>query len=170
MYQKYSILVILTVIAGLFVFDTGADRRALPGPDATQTPVYSQVYDPARDPFADGKAALALARMTDKRVLIEVGGEWCSWCHVIARFLKEHPDVYAALQANFVVLKFNVSDENDNHEFMAGLPKPLGYPHFYITENDGSIIQSQDTAELLEDGHYSRVRFMSFVKRWGIDD
>ena len=167
--MRLALLVIPIVVAGLFAFNKSVDRESLSGPDTLQTPVYSQVYDPARDPFADGNAALALARMTGRRVLIEVGGEWCTWCHVIDSFLKEHPDVYAALQANFVVLKVNVSDENDNHEFMAGLPKSLGYPHFYITENDGSIIQSQDTAKLLEDGHYSRVRFMNFIKRWGVN-
>ena len=149
------------------MLDRSIERESLAGPDALQIPVYSQVYDPARDPFADGNAALALAKMTDRRVLIEVGGEWCTWCHVIDRFLREHPDVHAALLENFVVLKVNISDENDNHAFMAGLPKPLGYPHFYITENDGSIIQSQDTAELLENGHYSRAHFQQFIKRWG---
>ena len=50
---------------------------------ALQLPAYSQGYDPARDPFSDGRAALRLAMETRRKVLIEVGGDWCSWCHVL---------------------------------------------------------------------------------------
>ena len=129
-------------------------------------PVYSQVYDPARDPFADGRAALKLARETNRRVLIEVGGDWCRWCHVLNKFLVENQQIREQLHQHFVILKVNVSEANDNAEFMAGFPKPLGYPHMYITETDGRIIFSKDTAELLENSYYSVQRFQQFIDKW----
>lgn len=129
-------------------------------------PPYSQVYDPARDPFADGRAALKLARETNRRVLIEVGGDWCRWCHVLNKFLEENQDIRERLHRSFVILKVNVSEANDNAEFMAGFPKPLGYPHIYITESDGRIIYSKDTAELLENSRYSVSRFQKFIDKW----
>jgi hypothetical protein len=49
---------------------------------------------------------------------------------------------------------------------MAGFPKPLGYPHIYITEADGRIIFSKDTAELLENSRYSAQRFQQFIDKW----
>ena len=129
-------------------------------------PPYSRAYDPARNPSADGQAALQLARQTGRRVLIEVGGDWCSWCHVLDRFLVENPTLRDKLYRHFVVLKVNVSDENDNEEFMAGLPKPLGYPHLYVSDSDGRILYSKDTAELLENGRYSTKRFNDFIDKW----
>jgi len=129
-------------------------------------PAYSLDYDPVRDPFADGRAALKLAQDTNRRVLIEVGGDWCRWCHVLDKFLSENQQIREQLHRHFVILKVNVSEANDNAEFMAGFPKPRGYPHIYITEADGSIIFSKDTAELQENAYYSAQRFQQFIDKW----
>jgi len=129
-------------------------------------PPYSQGYDPARDPFVDGRAALKLAQETNRRVLIEVGGNWCSWCLKLDKFLAENPLIREQLHHNFVILKVNVSETNDNAEFMAGFPKPLGYPHIYISEADGQLIFSKDTAQLLENSRYSVQRFQQFIDKW----
>jgi len=133
---------------------------------ATQLPAYSRGYDAARDPFADGRAALRLALDTQRKVLIEVGGDWCSWCHVLDRFLHEHPSLRARLHETFVVLKVNVDEHNDNAEFLSAFPRALGYPHMYVTGNDGTILFSQDTAEFLQGGRYSAPHFRAFLDRW----
>jgi thiol:disulfide interchange protein len=139
-------------------------------PAAEELPAYSVGYDPARDPFSDGRDALRLARETGRRVLVEVGGDWCSWCHVLDRFLDQHPAVRTKLHEKFVVLKVNVDESNDNAEFLAGFPPTLGYPHMYVTASDGTILHSQDTAEFLHDGRYSARRFLDFVYRWEEQD
>ncbi len=133
-----------------------------------ELPVYSRVYDEKRNPNADGLEALKLAKETHRLVLIEVGGDWCSWCHIMDRFIKEHPNVESRLHQTFVVLKVNISDVNDNAEFMAAFPSARGYPHMYITDSSGSILFSQDTAEFRENKQYSEKRFMSFFDRWQI--
>jgi len=129
-------------------------------------PAYSQGYDPRRDPFADGRAALQLAKDTRRKVLIEVGGDWCSWCYILDRFLDEHPSLSAQLHNTFVFLKVSVDETNDNAEFLSAFPKPLGYPHMYITDNEGAILHSQDTAEFLHKGKYSAQHFQLFLNRW----
>jgi len=139
-------------------------------PQAEGLPAYSVGYDPARDPFSDGRAALQLARQTDRMVLIEVGGDWCSWCHVLDRFLNQHPSIRARLHERFVVLKVTVDDSNDNAEFLSAFPPALGYPHLYVTRNDGSIVHSQDTAEFLQNGKYSQQRVLGFLEHWGMQD
>ena len=131
-----------------------------------ELPVYSRVYDASRNPNADGRAALILAKETNRKVLIEVGGDWCSWCFVLDRFIKEHPKVESRLHQTFVVLKVNISDENDNVEFMTAFPPAQGYPHMYVTDSDGNILSSQDTADFRENKKYSEARFMAFFDRW----
>ncbi|MDX2457814.1 MAG: thioredoxin family protein [Gammaproteobacteria bacterium] len=111
--------------------------------DASQAlvlPAYSEGYDPARDPFADGRAALQLAKDTRRKVLIEIGGDWCSWCHVLDGFLSAHPELRIRLHQTFVLLKVNVDEANGNSEFLSVFPRPQGYPHMYITDTDGTIL------------------------------
>ena len=148
----------------IFLCVVGVQARASPA-----LPAYSEGYDPARDPFADGNAALQLARESQRKVLIEVGGDWCSWCHVLDRFLNEHPALRIRLHQTFVLLKVNVDEANGNTEFLSVFPRPLGYPHMYITDIDGTILFSQDTAEFLQDGKYSEQRFRTFLDRWSLN-
>ncbi len=129
-------------------------------------PIYSRLYDASRNPNEDGREALKLAKETNRKVLIEVGGDWCSWCHVLDRFISTHPKVLSRLHQTFVVLKVNINDENDNAEFMSAFPQANGYPHMYITDNRGNILHSQDTADFRENKKYSEARFMTFFDRW----
>jgi thiol-disulfide isomerase/thioredoxin len=130
-------------------------------------PDYSQGFDPARDPFVDGDNALRLARESGRRVLIEAGGEWCMYCKRLDHYIHGNPMVREALYKNFVVLKVNISDKNDNREFMA---KIHAYPHFFITESDGTLIHSQDTSRFLHRGVYSESLILEFIDKWGSDN
>lgn len=132
-------------------------------------PEYSKVYDEARDPFQDATAAIELAQLTQRNVLIEVGGNWCSWCHKMDAFLAKNPDIYQALHRNFVLLKINVSDSNENDKFMKSLPPVLGYPHMYISTDKGKMLLSKDTAELLDEENYSRTQWLTFIDQWSLD-
>jgi len=67
-----------------------------------------------------------------------------------------------------VLLKVNVDESGDNEEFLSVFPKALGYPHMYVTDKDGTILFSQDTAEFLRDGKYSEQRFQAFLARWSM--
>jgi len=129
-------------------------------------PVYSTTYDEQRDPFADAKAAIKLAQSTERNVLIEIGGNWCSWCKKMDAFLEDNPEVYRELHSKFVLLKINVSDSNENEAFMSALPPVLGYPHMYVSTASGKMILSKDTAELLQDGQYSVKHWLEFIDTW----
>ena len=136
---------------------------------AEQLPEYSLTYDPSRDAFQDGRDAIKRARKTNRRILIEVGGDWCKWCHVLDRFLNKNPDIKKELHQTFVFLKVNVSEENSNDEFLKVFPRPLGYPHMYVTEKDGKLLLSKDTADFFENRTYSVKKFKAFFQRWAIN-
>lgn len=148
----------------LMIFISDPVLPAQPGQGSL--PEYSLRYDPQRDPFQDGRDAIKLADATHRRVLIEVGGDWCSWCHILDRFLEQNPDIKQKMHQTFVMLKVNVSDSNDNSQFLAAFPKPLGYPHMYIAEKNGNILLSKDTADFLSKGKYSRQLFLDFFSQW----
>jgi len=134
--------------------------------NADELPKYSKVYDEKSDPFKDANAAITLAKKTQRNVLIEIGGNWCTWCKKMDEFLLKNPEVYQKLHNEFVLLKVSVSDSNENEAFMKSLPPVLGYPHMYVSTSSGKMVLSKDTAELLNGEHYSKKQWLAFLNKW----
>lgn len=123
-------------------------------------------YDPARDPAQDLEVALRIARAAGRRVLIIVGGEWCSWCHVMDRFFTANPDLKKYRDANYVWLKVNWSAENHNDAFLRRYPAIKGYPHLFVLDSSGRLLQSQDTEELESAKTYDPAAMRAFLVKW----
>jgi thioredoxin-related protein len=123
-------------------------------------------YDSSRDPFADVESAIQEAKNTNRNILLEIGGDWCSWCHILDRFVSSNKDIADVIEQNFVVVKVNVSEENYNDEFMEQYPFVTGYPHFFILDNEGELVHSQDTAKLEEGQSYNHDVFLAFLEDW----
>jgi thioredoxin-related protein len=125
----------------------------------------SQRFDPRRDAQADVQQALALAQAEGKKVLIDVGGEWCSWCHILDRFIAAHPEVQRTLQAEYVRVKVNFSPQNRNEKVLGRWPKPTGYPHLYVLDAAGQLLASQPSVELEAGQDYDEAKVLAFLKR-----
>ena len=123
-------------------------------------------FDPSRNPAKDVDSAVVEAKLTGKRILLDVGGEWCNWCHYLDRFFVQNKDVADFLHQKFVVVKINYSKENENKEFLSHYPKVPGYPHFFVLESDGTFLYSQDTGELEAGQGHDHDKVLAFLKRW----
>jgi len=123
-------------------------------------------YDPARDAAKDVAEAVAEAKSSGRLVLLEVGGEWCIWCHYLDDFLAEQSEIRAAWNSTFVAVKVNFSQENQNKELLSRFPKPLAYPVFFILDGDGKFLDKQSTGTLERGRSYGPKRFMKFIERW----
>lgn len=149
-------------------FVAGALALLLPLPAAgarEQNPLPWR-FEPARDAEADVATALRMARATRRRVLVEVGGEWCKWCHIMDRFFAANPEIKKIRDANFIWLKVNFSKENKNEALLARWPKVAGYPHLFVLDASGRVLRSQDTAELEAGQDYDPVAFRAFLVEW----
>ena len=140
------------------------------GPTEAETsadPLYwNAAYSVDADPFADLDAAKADAAATGRRILVEVGGDWCSWCHILDAYLEDNADVRAAFARSFLVLRVNWSPENENHAFLDAFPEITGYPHFFVLDAEGTLLHSQNTAELEEGPSYDHAAMMRFAEDW----
>ncbi|HTX17535.1 MAG TPA: thioredoxin family protein [Bacteroidota bacterium] len=123
-------------------------------------------FDPTRDPAKDVSAAIDSASRSGKRILLDVGGEWCKWCHYLDRFFEQNKDVADFLHAKFVVVKVNYSKENKNEAFLNKYPKIPGYPHFFVLDGDGTFLYSQDTGELESGQGHDHDKVFAFLKKW----
>ena len=123
-------------------------------------------YDPHRDPGADLETATQLAVESRKRILLEVGGQWCGWCKLLDLFIHDHPAVHSLLVDHFLIVKVNYGRENQNAEFLGQYPQIHGYPHIFVLESDGTFLHSQDTAVLEEGRTYNEGALVEFLKKW----
>ena len=123
-------------------------------------------YDPARDPAKDLDVALRIARAAGRNVVIIVGGEWCSWCHIMDRFFSANPDLKRYRDANYVWLKVNWSAENHNDAFLRRYPAIKGYPHIFVLDASGHVLHSQDTDELEARKNYDPAAMRAFLVKW----
>ena len=155
-----SLFLLLPAVLALLLPALAAEQAA-----SAYQPVLQ--YDPKRDAAADIEAAVAEAGRSKRHVLIEVGGEWCVWCHRLDDYLKRHKKLNALLEKNFVVVKVNYSPENENEEVLSRYPEVAGYPHFFVLDGQGKLLRSQDTARLEKGKSYHARRFKRFLTRWG---
>jgi thiol:disulfide interchange protein len=123
-------------------------------------------FDPKRDAAKDIETAVRLAKAQGKRVLVDVGGEWCSWCHIMDRFFTATQDVRALRDAHYVWVKVNWSKDNQNEAVLSRWPKIAGYPHLFVLDAEGKLLHSQDTSLLEEGKGYDKAKFVAFLRMW----
>jgi thiol:disulfide interchange protein len=187
--MKRSLPLLLALAAGCLVASTAAgfgqarDRRnhKRPRKAASRTQRQQQqtsartvsgeyvpvhAYDPARNAGEDIRAAVAEAGRAGKRVLVEVGGEWCIWCHIMDAYFEKNPELLDFREKNFLMVMVNYSEENKNEAVLSNYPAVTGYPHIFVLERNGKLLHSQDTGKLEAGKSYDLTKFMDFLKAW----
>ncbi len=160
MIRIFSVCILLVFAIALPV--TGQDTSA-------HQPKQSgiQHFDPKRDAANDIRDAIVLAQNTHRRILLDVGGEWCIWCRRLDTLFETHPELDSVRQAYFVTVKINYSKENENKEVLSKYPEIPGYPHFFVLDENGKLLKSQDTGELESGKHHDPKKVMDFLRKWG---
>lgn len=123
-------------------------------------------FDPARNPVADLETAKVEAQRGGKRIILDVGGEWCSWCHLLDAFMEGDSEIRRFRDGNYVWMKVNFSEENENTAFLSGYPEIKGYPHLFVLDAEGKLLHSQFTGDLEKGKGYDREKFFAFLKQW----
>ena len=136
-----------------------------------QTPAQSKYipvnsYDPKRDAAQDIQDAIKEAQRAHQRILLEVGGEWCSWCHTLDSFFDAHPELIQLRDRNFVTVKINFSEENENKEVLSRYGPIESYPHILVLDADGKLLLSKETGSLESGKSYNLERLTAFLKQW----
>lgn len=137
------------------------DKSENSGPNVEQ-------FDPARDAAKDLENAVMAAEKTDKRIILDIGGEWCIWCHRLDSMFVKNPDLTKYRDKNFVYVKINYSKENKNEEFLSQFPKVPGYPHWFLLDSNGKLLLSESSENFESGKGHDPVKVMAFLKKWTI--
>jgi thioredoxin-related protein len=109
-----------------------------------------KIYNPSADAKADLNAAVAKAKKENKRVFVQIGGNWCSWCIAFHHMVDSTATLKKQLNDNYEVVLVNYSPENKNEALLAGLnyPQRFGFPVFLILDSNGKVLHTQNSAYL----------------------
>lgn len=142
----------LALVCGLFVF---AQEKKL--------------YNPLANAEKDIQEAVKKAAAENKMVLLQGGGNWCSWCIEFARLAKADKKIDSVLNSNFVWYHLNYSKENKNEALFAkyGYAQRFGFPVLIVLDGKGQRVHTQNS-EYLEDGKksYDVQKVIHFLEQW----
>jgi len=160
-FQSFLAASVLALTCGTTVAAAGT-----PIPSNAYVGKLGNTFDPQRDAANDLVEAISQAKAQNKRIIMDVGGEWCVWCLRMDKFMQGNAQIRNAIGADYVWIKVNYSDENKNEAFLAQYPKIKGYPHLFVLAPDGKLVQSQSTGELEQEKSYNEERFLTFLQTW----
>jgi len=107
------------------------------------------------DENADGKALLAeackRAAKDNKRVLVQWGGNWCGWCHLLHDFYKKEPEVVKVLRDEYELVLIDVTQfkKDESHWKSLGVDfANHGFPFLTVVDASGKLVANEATAPL----------------------
>ena len=103
-------------------------------------------YNEAANADAQVAAAFARAQKSHKRVLIDLGGNWCPDCIVLANFIRL-PEMRRFMEAHYEAVLVDVGRFNRNLQIPArfGITERLkGVPALLIATPDGKLVNGDN--------------------------
>lgn len=127
-----------------------------------------KLYNPAADAQADINIAVKKAALKHKNVLLQIGGNWCSWCIRFNGMVTQNDTLNTYMNTNYEVVHVNWSPENKNEKLLAnlGFPQRFGFPVFVILDEKGNRLHTQNSAYLEEGKGYSKGKVKEFFENW----
>ena len=115
-----------------------------PAQDASVGIQKAQIYPGIESAATDIKAALADARRTHRRVIVDFGGDWCPDCQVLNIYFRRSPNA-ELLAKYFVRVNVNVGHLDANKDIAAGYGVPLnGVPALAVLDSNGKVVYAQN--------------------------
>lgn len=125
-------------------------------------------FDETANADKDVAEAFARARRSGKRVLIDLGGNWCGDCVVLANIMKL-PEVKRFIAAHYEVVSVDVGRKNRNLEIPARFSVDLsgGVPTVLIVKPDGRTLVDAGHVAALEDArHMTPQGIADWLAQW----
>jgi len=130
--------------------------------------VPDRPYDESANANAAVESAFARAKAEHKRVLIDLGGNWCADCRILAGVMAL-PEVQRFLDAHYVVVSIDVGRFNRNLQIPArfGITQRLeGVPSVLIADPDGTLVDKGHIAALADARSMTPQAIADWLAQW----
>ena len=151
-----------------------APALAAPAPtlaiqDITKLPVVERTpYDENADADAAVNAAFARAKQSHKQVLIDLGGNWCPDCVILANVMRL-PEMKSFIAGHYEVAVVDVGRFDKNLQVPArfGITRRLaGVPSVLIAEPDGTLVNAGHVSALSDARHMTPQALADWLASW----
>jgi thiol-disulfide isomerase/thioredoxin len=122
-------------------------------------------YDEAANADELVDAAFARAKANGKRVLVDMGGNWCPDCRILAGVMAL-PEVKPFLEAHFEIVSVDVGRFERNLQIPARfrIAKLGGVPWVVVAGADGTVLTS--SYEVTDAHHTTPQAMVDWLARW----
>lgn len=154
-------------IAPLMAWGAPAPHVRISGFDQLAQPLPLP-YDVRADGMKQIAAARAKARLSGKLLLIDLGGNWCPDCRVLAGTLAL-PEVATFVRQHYEVVLVNIGryDRNMNVPAHYGLGRPAGVPSVLVVDPKTDALLNRGHTEALADARsMSPQALADWVAQW----
>jgi len=125
-------------------------------------------YNEKANADAQVDAAIARAKKNGKRVMIDLGGNWCADCRIMAG-LMELPEMERFLNAHYEIVSVDVGRFNRNLQIPAryGITQRLeGVPAFLVVTTDGKLINAGRVSAIQDARHMTPQALADWLAQW----
>lgn len=125
-------------------------------------------YNPNDNAQQSINQLVSKAKKEKKYVILQAGGNWCSWCLLFNDFTKTNKKVKSYLKDNYLYYHLNTSKENKNEALFkkyASNGDQLGYPFFIVLDGNGKVVTVQESGSLEEGKGYNESKVLIFLKK-----
>jgi thiol-disulfide isomerase/thioredoxin len=130
-------------VATILAFALTARAEDPPKPKGGEKPEV-KIYDEKADAKALIDGALASAKRENRRVLIQWGGNWCSWCLLLHNKFTTDRDLAKTLRYEYDVIHIDSKNEDLIKKYGADIEKH-GVPFLTVLDADGKVLVNQET-------------------------
>ena len=173
-----AVVFVLLLAAAAWNWRAGRARQeAPPAESATPAPVITpdtvmptsarHIYPTVPEATGDIAAALAEAKKSGKRVIVDFGGDWCPDCQVLDIYFHQSPNS-ELLARGFVKVNVNIGQMDQNIDVAAkyGVPIAKGVPALAVLDADGKVLYSQKTGEFNSMRRMQSSSVTEFLTKW----
>jgi thioredoxin-related protein len=132
----------LAMLLFLPVLTRGQDGTQSTKPADAKKPT---IYDEKADAKALIDAGLAVAKRENRRVLIQWGGNWCSWCVLLHDRFKKDPALAKTLLYEYALVHIDSNNNMDLATKYGADLKKNGVPFLTVLDADGKVLANQST-------------------------
>lgn len=127
-----------------------------------------RLYNPAANAANDIAGLLTRAKSENKRLLLQIGGNWCVMCYRLNAFVQTDTVLKKLVTENYIVYHLNYSRENKNEAYLKtiGSPQRFGFPVLVVLDERGQPLATKWSAALQRGNGYDFEKVKLFLNEW----
>lgn len=126
---------------------------------------YPGIYDESASGVKQVADAIVVAKREHKRILLQFGANWCSWCLKLHKLFETDQFVREELKADYVVALIDVNNAHNNDLIVKyGAETGYGLPFLVVLDSDGNHLTTKNSDDFEEGGHLDPQKVLAFLK------